>query len=366
MVSQPIPVMTGDIGGTNARLSIILINDPSSQELNITEIDRTNYKTFNYPSLKSILSEYIQKFKNTPHFPQIAVLGIAAALTNNKIIVSNAMPDLNGVTGTQMASEIGIKKLIFLNDFNINGYSIQSRQLDEGKDYIQINPSAQPEPGATKVMIGAGTGLGVGYLTKTSGMKYYSVHSSEGGQQDFSPTNLLQLKYKEYLMQKLNVNCPTVENACSGSSISLLYAFLKEIQKEEGDKMLSEEYEKAKGNQDKMLLFHEKVIQKGINNECSLCRKVVNMFVEIYGSVAGNIALSMLPFGGIYLLGGVSNVLAEYIQSTDIFMKNFVDKGGMENLLEKIPVFVIINKQIGIDGAAVYAKKMIGEGCLDE
>ena len=73
----------------------------------------------------------------------------------------------------------------------------------------------------------------------------------------------------------------------------------------------------------------------------------------------------MLPFGGIYLLGGVSSALAEYMKRTDIFMSNFVNKAGLNLLLEKIPVYIIINKNLGVSGAAIYAKKIIEEGTID-
>jgi glucokinase len=365
MTSQSVPVLIGDIGGTNSRLSLIIINDPMSPDVKITEINKINVKTFNYPTLKHLLSEYVNKFKDTPYFPDIAVLGIPGALINNKVIISNALPYLNGTTGSQMANDIGIKHLIYLNDFNINGYSIQSTKLEEGKDYFQLNPGVIPEPNSTKAMIGAGTGLGMGYLTKSSTTRYYSVHSSEGGQQDFSPTNPLQQRYKEYLIHRLNVFNPTIGHACSGSAISYIYSFFKNVEKEEGDVSMMEEYEQIKSNQDKLVMFHEKIIQKGINNECSLCKKVVNFFVELYGSVAGNLAISMLPFGGLYLLGGVSAALAEYIKSNDIFMKHFSSKGGLKCVLEKFPIYIMINQQIGVFGAAVFAKKFIEEEYLN-
>ena len=365
MNTQSTPVLIADIGGTNARLSIVLI-EKNTSELKTIEIDKTTYTTFEHANLKSILSNYISKFKNTPHFPKFAVLGIPGALINNKVIVSNALPDLNNTTGAEMAREIGIEHVIYLNDFNVNGYSIQSKILEENVDYIQLNPGVTPEPNTTKAMVGAGTGLGMGYLTKTSLMKYYSVHSSEGGCQDFAPTTELQEKYKNYLAATLKVKCPSVEMACCGSSISIMFWFFEKEMKVQGNKEIIKEMDAAKGCQTKLTKLNEKIIEKGINNTCPLCKKVVDFFIEVYGSICGNLAITLLPFGGIYLLGGVSAALSEYMKKTDIFLKNFVDKAGLNSMLEKIPIYVIINKNLGVGGAAVFAKKVIEEGNIEQ
>ena len=365
MNSNITPVLIADIGGTNARLSLVLIEKTNS-DYKITEIDKKTYTSFAHKTLKSILSNYISSFKSTDTFPKFAVLGIPGALINNKVIVSNVLPDLNGTTGEEMAKEIGIEHVIYLNDFNVNGYSIQSKVLENNIDYIQLNPGVDPEPNTTKGMIGAGTGLGMGYLTKTPAMKYYSVHSSEGGSMDFAPTSELQERYRKFLSDILKVQCPSVEMACCGSSISNIYRFFETIEKVNGDEGIKAEMHQALGNQDKLTKLNQKIIEYGISNKCLLCKRVVDFFIEIYGSITGNFAISMLPFGGIYLLGGVSSALANYMQSTDIFMKNFVNKAGLNMLLEKIPVYVIINTNLGVSGAAVFARKIIEEGTIEK
>ena len=104
------------------------------------------------------------------------------------------------------------------------------------------------------------------------------MHSSEGGQQDFSPTNPLQQRYKEYLIHRLNVLNPTIGHACSGSAISYIYSFFKNVEKEEGDVSMMEEYEQIKSNQDKLVMFHEKIIQKGINIVLIMYHKKYNIY----------------------------------------------------------------------------------------
>ena len=361
MNTSPIPVLIADIGGTNARLSIVIIekNKP------IIEIDKKTYTTYAHKNLKTILSNYISSFKSTEHFPVFAVLGLPGAIINNKVVLSHALSHLNGTTGEEMAKSIGIRHVLYLNDFNVNGYSIQCKELENNVDYVQINEGVEPVENSTKVMIGAGTGLGTGYLTKTPIMKYYSVHSSEGGQQDFAPTTELQGKYKEFIKKILNVQCPSVEMACCGSSISTIYRFFESLEHIDCDQGIASEMKKAIGDKDKLTKLNERIIEYGTKNKCQLCKRVVDFFIELYGSICGNIAISMLPFGGIYLLGGVSSALAEYMKRTDIFMNNFVNKAGLNSLLEKIPVYIIINKNLGVSGAAIYAKKIIEEGTID-
>ena len=122
MNSNITPVLIADIGGTNARLSLVLIEKTNS-DYKITEIDKKTYTTFAHKTLKSILSNYISSFKSTEHFPVFAVLGLPGAIINNKVVLSHALSHLNGTTGEEMAKSIGIRHVLYLNDFNVNGYS---------------------------------------------------------------------------------------------------------------------------------------------------------------------------------------------------------------------------------------------------
>ena len=102
-----------------------------------------------------------------------------------------------------------------------------------------------------------------------------------------------------------------------------------------------------------------------MNDKCPLCKRVLNFFIEIYASISANLALVTLSLGGVYLFGGVTAGIAEYMKKNNIFINNFVHKGGMEILLETIPIYAVINEKLGIIGAGEYARQAIEDGRLD-
>jgi glucokinase len=89
-----------------------------------------------------------------------------------------------------------------------------------------------------------------------------------------------------------------------------------------------------------------------------LCVQALDLFVAAYGAEAGNLALNCLPYGGLYLAGGVGGKILPKLQDGE-FMENFLDKGRMRSLLENIPVSLITNPKVGLLGAALYAQKLI-------
>ena len=364
MKDQKISVLLGDIGGTNSRLRLVYM----SKEKVLETIDEKDYQTYKYNGLKEILEDYLKTFKNKETFPKLSVLGIPGAVINNKVLGSFALPDLNGKTGNEIGKTLGIEYLMFLNDFNVNGYAIQNKDIKEGIDYISLTPNIKPIENGTKSLIGAGTGLGTGFLTKKNYDKYYTVNSAQGGQQDFPINSELQLKYKNFLSHFYNVKNPTCENACCGSTIILIYKFICEEEKiSENDSNLKKEILELKGdlNNENIKNLNKKIINNALNDKCPLCKRVLNFFIEIYASISANLALVTLSLGGVYLFGGVTAGIAEYMKKNNIFINNFVHKGGMEILLETVPIYAVINEKLGIIGAGEYARQAIEDGRLD-
>ena len=87
-----------------------------------------------------------------------------------------------------------------------------------------------------------------------------------------------------------------------------------------------------------------------------LCEQAMNLFITVYGAEAGNLALKILPFGGLYLAGGIAPKILPLLQQ-GAFMKAFCNKGRMRPLLQKVPVHVILNPKVGLIGAALTAVK---------
>jgi glucokinase len=82
--------------------------------------------------------------------------------------------------------------------------------------------------------------------------------------------------------------------------------------------------------------------------------KTMEMFLEAYGAEVGNVALQFLPYGGLYLAGGITPQILPLMKNGS-FLRAFLNKGRMRGLLEKIPVYVIKNLNVGLMGAVRYA-----------
>lgn len=366
---KKIPFLLGDIGGTNVRLKLVNLTESSNPE--VEELSSNIYSTTPqtiFDTIKSFISECFDKFSLKPN---TAIFGVPGVIIGGTVIVSTQIPTFNGVSGKKLAEILGIENGIFLNDFNINGYAIQSNKLILGKDYIQLNPGVERVENESIGMIGTGTGLGMGYLTKPLGSSYYNVYSSEGGYADYPPTEEIEYKYKEYLSKKLKKNYINKEEALSGRSLGNLFLFfvdeMKEEPKNEKEKEILSQLKglTEENYKENITKINKVILQEGIdlNNDLntSICRKVVDRFVKMYASTASDIALSILPYGGLFLLGGLSEGLSSYMMKTGDFIKKFEDKGGLGVILKRIPIFVVVNLQFGVFGAEVYAKKLITE-----
>ena len=80
----------------------------------------------------------------------------------------------------------------------------------------------------------------------------------------------------------------------------------------------------------------------------------IDYFIEIYGSETGNLALKLLPKGGIYVMGGVTQHIAAQMKSSNIFYDNYYRKGRFEEVLKKIPIY-LVKTEIGSKGCEEYA-----------
>ncbi len=241
------------------------------------------------------------------------MFGIAGPVFNNSVSI---FANLNwpAVNGDDLAKKFNLKEVTFLNDFAANGYGVLSN-IKENDHYIRLNNN-EVDPRGPIGMIGAGTGLGHGYLVKNRSGKYYHVFASEGGHQDFAPQTELDWRYSKYLSKFYDVKHVSVERAVAGPAIPVMLQFFIEI---EG--MSSSIYK----TDDEIKNANPKDITRyGLNGECKVCDKVVDYFAELYGNAAGNVALMLLPTGGIYLLGGVSIALKEYIIKKDVFVVRFI------------------------------------------
>ena len=357
-MSQKYSILVGDIGGTNIRLNILQISkDPSIPHKILNKIKLLTQK---YPSLEAAIEEYISPYKNTENYPLYAVIGLPGIVENNELIASSNISHWPKINGNEYAKKFGIKKFIFLNDFVCNAYGIQTN-LKKYKDYLIINDVPEEE-GGPKSIIGPGSGLGNAFLIKNPENKFYTIGTCDGGHMDFFSKNKKFFELCEFVKKFLGQELISVERICSGQGLIPIYKFLLEQEKDiNRDIDLGNKIDEI--NDLKNLIeidqLNLEIVNKGLTSNCPLCKKVLEFFIEIFGEIAGNMALNCLPTGGMYLVGGLSLALKDLIKNSDIFMKHFVNKDNIKFFIETFPVYLVINEELGLLGSAEYARRLI-------
>ena len=96
----------------------------------------------------------------------------------------------------------------------------------------------------------------------------------------------------------------------------------------------------------------------GAESGDQLCQKTVDKFVSIFGTETGNLGLKTMPYGGIYLIGGVTQGIRNHLLTKDTFMEGFKNKGRLVGLMEEFPVFLVnADIELGLLGAKERARR---------
>ena len=357
-MSKTYPVLIGDIGGTNVRLSILKI----SKDINVPyeELETAKMQTDKYSSLEDAVEEFLRKYKNTENYPLCGVVGVAGPVKENAILKFTNIEHWPKVKGENFEKRFNMKRFLFLNDFTCNAYGIQGN-LKLDKDYIILNDVPRQENGGIGI-VGPGSGLGMSYLLKDPQSEFYTIGASEGGHQDYFSKNKKHYELAEFMKKFLGQTLLSVERVCSGQGIIPIYKFLQETEKDiKRDEELGKKIDEIKDFKAKFdrHAINIEIVKKGLKDECPLCKKVLELFVEIFGEVSGNAALFCLPTNGLYLVGGLSSALKDLIKNTSIFMDHFINKDDFQYLLKTFPVYLVMNEQLGLIGAAECARRLI-------
>jgi len=209
-------------------------------------------------------------------------------------------------------------------------------------DFINLNPKGK-SINANCAVIAVGTGLGEGILFY-DGNRYHPI-AGEGGHCDFAPTTQLQNELLQWL-QKYYPQHVSIERILSGSGIYSIYKFL--LQKKIAPPPYS--ITRAGKDEDKSAL----ITKCALEDNDLLCIKTLELFSQIYGAEAGNLALKSLSLGGVYIGGGIAPKILPILQKH--FMDAFKNKGRFKNILSNMQVKVSINNETALIGAGYFAK----------
>ncbi|WP_416676630.1 glucokinase [Egbenema bharatensis] len=346
-------LLAGDTGGTKTILRLAELHETQSGP-KLKPLYESRYVSAEFtdlvPMVRTFLTETAEAI-GTPPKPQKACFSIAGPVVNNTCNLTNLSWMLDGA---RIRQELDLKKVQLINDFAAVGYGITGLEAED----IDTLQEGEPREDAPIAVIGAGTGLGQGFLIQHQGR--YRVYPSEGGHTDFSPRNELEFQLLKYLRDKLNVNRISVERVVSGMGIAAIYQFLRDRDyvsetPEVGEAIRTWEREAGKG--EKTVDPAAVIAVAAAEGRDRLSKETMELFVSLYGAEAGNLALKLLPFGGLYIAGGVAAKNLPLMKS-GIFIEALTDKGRMRPLMERIPVRLILNQNVGLLGAALNASRL--------
>ena len=328
-------LLAGDIGGTKTDLAIFSVErGPHSP------ITQTQVHSADYPSLQVLVKEFLEKAK-TP--VERACFDVAGPVIDGRVKVTN-LPWV--IDEASLAKDLNFKFVHLMNDLEAVARAVP---ILRASDVITLNVG-QPVPQGAIAVVAPGTGLGESFLT-WNGSKYVS-HSSEGGHADFAPTNDRQIGLLKYMLKRFDH--VSVERVCSGIGIPYIYEYLRDIEQIPENPEIVQAIASATD--------HTAAITNSAfdeNNPSDLCKATVNTFVSILASEAANMALKVMATGGVYLAGGIPLHIPRAAEESR-FMETFKRKGRFSQLMDHIPVHVILNRA-ALLGSAAYGLESFKE-----
>ena len=322
--------LAGDIGGTKTLLQLSTADgarDPLLQKF---------YLNAGYAGLAEMLDEFLRE-AGAPSIVA-ACFALPGPVSGRRVRLTNLPWE---VDADALAARFAISRISLINDFEAVGHGIAA--LLPG-DLLTLQAGI-PQMRGVRVVAGAGTGLGVAWLSWMNGD--YAVHPSEGGHVDFAPADATQYALLQYLRQRHgHVSC---ERIVSGPGLVAIFEFLRDS----GLGLPSAQLIAAVGEGDGAAAI-TRFAQQG---DEPIAQMALDLFVRIYGAFVGNLALLALPRGGIYVAGGIAAKIAATMQRGG-FMRAFHDKGRYAGLLETLPLHIVTNPQAGLLGASLVARRM--------
>ncbi|MCI0506785.1 MAG: glucokinase [Gammaproteobacteria bacterium] len=323
-------ILAGDIGGTKTLLQLAHYSDNRFSVLAETRFESRSFDTFE-AVLETFLSQNALERDNIGS----ACIAVAGPVEQQQAKVTNLPWRLDA---SHLAGVFFIPRVVLVNDFQAIGYGIE--QLTDS-DVVTLQAGNAVTHGV-RAVIGAGTGVGHAIMAWCN--NHYQVLSSEAGHSSFAPVNALQRELLAYLETRFDV--VSVERVLSGPGIENIFRFF--CGREPG--VLTRELAQATQQHD----IAAAVVKAALAKQDPLAVKTLEMFIEVYGAAAGNLALYALARGGIYIAGGIAPRIVDRLTQRP-FIAAFNNKSNMQPLLSNIPVKVVMNPQVGLLGAAVYA-----------
>jgi glucokinase len=318
-------LLIGDVGGTNARFALADIDGSGSSMLR-------EYQCAEFGSITDAINCYLdEKNLHSPKWICLAVAGPlvegTARFTNNSWTVSCG----------ELRQKYKADHAWLINDFEALAWSLPLLSRNDVMPVGNPLPRSLDTKQYTLAVIGPGTGLGAAGLRKCG--EHFTAITGEASHCGFAPETAEQVALLTVLQSRFER--VSDERLVSGQGLENLYWGLSRIHGENYAQLTAAE-----------------IMQAGCEQSDSLAGKTVGMFFRILGQVAGNLALTLGAFDGIYIGGGIVRRYPQLLADSR-FRAGFEAKGRHRKLMETIPTQLILNQQASLLGAASVARMHI-------
>lgn len=320
-------ILAGDIGGTNTRLGYF-----ERRGARLALVASDTFPSREHDSLAAIVERFVRE---RPQRVDTACFAVAGPVANDRVATTNLAWT---VDAARLARLLGLPEVLLLNDLEAIGHGLADLAPDE------LATLARGTDGAAgnRAIIAAGTGLGEAGC-------YWDGHAHrpfacEGGHTDFAPRDDFEVELLAHLRGRFER--VSYERIVSGAGLFELYKFLHQTGRGAEDPALTETiYQQA---------HPAPIVRAALDGRSARCAMALDRFVSLYGAEAGNLGLKLLALGGIYVGGGIAPRILARLKAPG-FRDALTTKGRMKPLLERMPVHVILNDKVGLQGAARVA-----------
>ena len=317
-------LIAGDIGGTKSWLAWMRDGGETPRFEGV-------YASPDFASGEDLLNRFLDD-AGRPARPDTLTLALPGPLVAQRVRLTNLDWTLDA---SALGRALGIPRVRFVNDFQAQAAGVATLGAD---DVVTLN-EAPVQAGGVRAITGAGTGLGLAFMT-ADGEGRYTAHATEGGHIDFAPANAQQARLLDAL--RAAHGHVSWERVVSGSGFDALYRFQCAAC---GEPPPDEPMDGAR-------------LSARAAAGDAIAEATLDLFVDLYGAWVGNVALAYQPYGGLYIGGGVSARLAGRLRAPR-FLAAACDKGRMRSVVERTPIRLITSARLGVQGAIELARTLL-------
>lgn len=315
--------LVGDLGGTNARFALW-----REQRLESVQV----LATADFATPEQAIDHYLSGLGLGAGELGAVCLAVAGPVGGEHFRFTNNHWQIERSAFCRSLG-LPVDGLLLVNDFTAMALGMTRLRPHER---LSICPGVA-EPGSPAVVIGPGTGLGVGTLLPVGGGRWRAL-PGEGGHVDLPIGNPREAALWQALFAQLGH--VRAEDALSGNGLLQLYRACCAVD------------------------GHEPVLASPVEITAAalagdpLAVAVLEQFCVWLGRVAGNNVLTLGARGGVYIVGGMVPRFAGFFQASG-FSRGLADKGRMSGYLAGVPVWLVTAEYPGLEGAGVALQQAL-------